>query len=227
MNKLFGDNTKHKVVYYNDTKTYLHNGLYNIENIVKSNMGCPAIKNISNKLYGINTVIPVEVEFGLVDGQPSYKYNIDSKNFKTNDNVHLALNELLYVEQEINTVSLRYDFHTTFVTDSDIDIYIIPSPKVETINCSLTVGSWNIQNWTRPISATYVLDDVSKMGKVKFLFNEPALYVLFNKNIILKEEPLTENAKYYINKIQGISNFIKKPSLYIEKIVKHRPSKLL
>lgn len=203
------------------------------KDIVKINenkFGCPAVGSLNNRMYEVNSMFDLEIEFGLKDNEPYFSYNFPTDIYKDIMEIHKILNyKISTIKSDDKTLTLQIISEFVFVTDDkDLEIITMPSmSNLQTENCRYISGTYYPYAWLRNLNASWLLLDNNKPGYIKLSMEKPMMTFLFNKQINLKEiKPTTEILEYqkYMNEIVTYRNKINK---IFPHVLSKRPKKLL
>lgn len=203
------------------------------KDIVKVNenkFGCPAVGSLNNRMYEVNSMFDLEIEFGLKDNEPYFNYNFPTDIYKDIMEIHKILNyKISTMKSDDKTLTLQIISEFVFVTDDkDLEIITMPSmSNLQTENCRYVSGTYYPYAWLRNLNASWLLLDNNKPGYIKLSMEKPMMTFLFNKPINLKEiKPTKEILEYqkYMNEIVTYRNKINK---IFPHILSKRPKKLL
>lgn len=218
-------------------------GVYTMENsvipkfmykdIVKVNenkFGCPAVGSLNNRMYEVNSMFDVEIEFGFQNNEPYYNYQFPTDVYNDIPEIHNALSytiNTLQSDKSILTLQIVTDW--AFVTDSkDLEIVTLPSlANLQTKNCRFVSGTYYPYGWIRNLNASWLLIDHKKPGKIKLSMNKPMLTFLFNKPINLKEIKPSKKILEYQKYMYEIVTYRNKINKIFPHILSKRPKKLL
>jgi len=230
---LFPKNKLVPVKYIIDTESYtdlktpkgIYPNIYSYDNNKK--LGCPAVLSTDNKLFCVNSPISFDLEFGINNKEPYYKYNYDTKVHTVDDRLHSLIKNCLNMQYFKNTLSIQFLMPYAFITDNkDITVMTLP-PPIEYNNCSYVNGEMYIRNWIRHLNAAFVLTNNDKPATVQFSVDKPLLMFVFNKQIKLEYTELTDKIEKYKKQNLNIVNYRKGILNYYEDIKSRRPKKLL
>tara|TARA_Y100001972_G_C7596685_1_gene299025 strand:- start:301 stop:1002 length:702 start_codon:yes stop_codon:yes gene_type:complete len=189
---------------------------------------CPSVSSIHNRLYYANSILDVDIEFGIKNNQPYYNYNFTDEH-PPSDLMHNLVRKIVHVQPLKNNASVHLQVHSpySFITDvKDIELVNLPI-DVESENCVYVPGGLKPYYWIRNFSSAFLLDDETKQAKVKLRIDKPILSFYFNKPVNLKLIEETEAIKSYREQNAGIVNFRNNLEKYYMNVISRRPKKLL
>lgn len=218
-------------------------GIYFMENdlipkfmekdIVKVNenkFGCPAVGSLNNRMYEVNSMFDLEIEFGLKDNEPYFNYNFPTDTYKDIMEIHKILNyKISTMKSDDKTLTLQIISEFVFVTDDkDLEIITMPSmSNLQTENCRYVSGTYYPYAWLRNLNASWLLLDNNKPGYIKLSMEKPMMTFLFNKPINLKAIKPTEQILEYQKYMNEIVTYRNKINKIFPHILSKRPKKLL
>ena len=189
---------------------------------------CPAVTSIHNRLYYANSILDIDIEFGVKDNQPYYNYNFTNEH-PPSDLMHGLVRRIVHVEalNSNATIHLQVNSPYAFVTDlKNIEVVSLPI-DVETENCVYVAGGLKPYYWVRNLSSAFLLNDKTKIAKVKLRIDKPIFLFYFNQPVNLKLIEETETIKSYKAQSGGIVNFRNNLEKYYMNVISRRPRKLL
>lgn len=203
-----------------------------LQDIVKVNenkFGCPAVGSLNNRIYEINSMFDIEIEFGFKNNEPYYKYNYPLNIYKDNQDVHNTINNITDTLHIQNTLTLQITTGNVFVTDNkNLELIVLPALEyIEVENCRFVSGSFIPYGWLRNINASWELINHNKPGFVKLSMNKPMITFLFNYPINLKEIEPSDKILNYHKYMYGIVNYRNKINKIFPHILSKRPKHLL
>ena len=167
----------------------------------ENKFGCPAVGSLNNRMYEINCMFDIEIEFGFRDNKPYYEYKYPVDIYKDVPDVHNVINNQINTsETDKDTLTLQVLTDHIFVTDNkELEIVILPSlDNVEVENCRYISGTFKPYGWLRNFNASWMLLDNNKPGLVKLSMNKSMTTFLFNMPVNLKvREPTKEILDYH------------------------------
>jgi len=197
--------------------------------INKNEFNCPSVGSMNNRMYEMDSMFDIEIEFGLKNNEPYYNYRFNTDVYKNTIKVHEAIGSLIRVEYDNDIVTLQFITDSIIVTDDkDLELILLPpleTPEIE--NCKFVSGSFYPYAWLRNLNSSYVLSDNSKPGSIKLSMDKPLLTVLFNKPINLKEIKPTNEMFEYHQYMFDIVSYRKKINNIFPFILSKRPKKFL
>lgn len=203
------------------------------KDIVKVNenkFGCPAVGSLNNRMYEINCMFDIEIEFGFRDNKPYYEYKYPVDIYKDVPDVHNVINNQINTsETDKDTLTLQVLTDHIFVTDNkELEIVILPSlDNVEVENCRYISGTFKPYGWLRNFNASWMLLDNNKPGLVKLSMNKSMTTFLFNMPVNLKVIEPTKEILDYHKYMYKIVNYRKKINNIFPFILSKRPKKFL
>jgi hypothetical protein len=225
---LFNNLKKSKVKYFiTPTDNYWHPAVYtDIEKSQPNEVGCPAMKVLSDRLFNINGLMTLDLKFGQDEyNVPYFEYEFDTKEFQVSKENHKSITDMVHVASNNNKASLQHNYGIIFVTDDkDIELTLLGKDGE---NCYFASGAWNIHSWIRAINAAWIIKDVTKPAYVKTKYAEPLVQVLFNKPVEIEQIEPTNDILNYYKYIKEVSFVKKNISALYETIKNKRPKKLL
>ena len=189
---------------------------------------CPSVSSIHNRLYYANSILDIDIEFGIKDNQGYFNYNFTNEH-PPSDLMHNLVRKIVSVESLTSNATVHLQVHSpySFVTDvKDIELVSLPV-NVETENCVYVPGGLKPYYWIRNFSSAFLLNDQTKQAKVKLRIDKPILSFYFNKPVNLKLIEETEVIKFYKAQNHGIVNFRNNLEKYYMNVISRRPRKLL
>jgi len=141
------------------------------KDIVKVNenkFGCPAVGSLNNRMYEVNSMFDLEIEFGLKDNEPYFNYNFPTDIYKDIMEIHKILNyKISTMKSDDKTLTLQIISEFVFVTDDkDLELTVL-DPSCETQNLKFISGGFNIYSWSRGLNVAYSIVDKNKSAKIK------------------------------------------------------------
>ena len=199
----------------------------NLETPNLNKFGCPSIASVNNKIYSANSFVSVEIEFGLKNHEPYYKYILDKKSMQINNDVHTLINSLIVLQYENNAINLQLLAPYAFITDDKELEFTTVMPNMKTENCNYIHGGFKPYYWIRSFNSSWTLKDINKPGKLYFDINNPFISVVFNKSVDLQFMEITDQIQNYLNESFRINNFRKNLYSIYNNALNRRPRKLL
>lgn len=229
--QVFPSLKKTNVGYFYTPDNFLHPSMeQEITKINSNNYGCPAIGGLNNSLFSLNSFLNVDIEFGINNDLPYYKYLIDEKLHSTSNAVHTLIKNICDVQLNDNgQCVLQITTPVVFVTDSkDLQMTILhPQDNVDKTNCVKVIGSFYPYAWLRPINISYVQLNKNKLSTINLSTNNPVLNILFNKRVNLKEIKPNKKILDYMSLSYDIVSYNKNIKSYFKRIHKKRPKRML
>ena len=224
------NNLKKTKVSYTENKQTIPSSLFTHPQPVQTNeVMCPAVQSVSNRLFSCQSFITIEITFSIKNNDVYYEYDFSAKEFQSTPEMHNVIKELFETELVNGKAVLQFTSNLSFITDTkDVEVVCVPSPNVNTTNCSFVSGGFYITNWIRPVNDAFIQIDNTKEAKVKLKFGEPMLYVLFNKPVVLNHLiDIPDHTKKYSYSMFNITRYLKNINKHYSRIKKNRPNKLL
>jgi hypothetical protein len=198
--------------------------------INRNDFGCPAVGGLYNRMYSINSLASVEVEFGMKDKEPYYKYQIDKSVHAVTGLMHDFLTDKLQVlSSSKGTCVLQFATPIMFVTDDkELELTLLqPQHNIEIENAVFVNGGMFPYGWLRAINAAYVQEDSNKPASITFDVNKNMYTILFNKQVSLQEIEPTEKILKYMKYSDKSINYHTNIKKIFPKVFKQRPKRML
>jgi hypothetical protein len=190
-------------------------------------IGCPSVSSVKNKIYSAKSYLTVEIEFGLKDDEPYYKYTLDEKTTQLGQDIHTVMSELCMVQLENDVINFQLLTPYALVTDDKDLEFTTVMPNMQTENCEYIHGGFRPYYWVRNFNSSWTLKNPAKPGKLYFNLNDPMVSIIFNKTVDLSFlEPSNEILKF-INQSFRVNIFRKNLNQSYQNASKRRPKKLL
>lgn len=187
---------------------------------------CPAVATIHSRLYYVNSFLDIDIEFGIKNDDLYYNYYLTKEHPKYQE-MHDFCKEVINITKINGQINLQIKSPYIFVTDSkDVEIVSLP-PNVDCENCVYVPGGLKPYYWLRNLNSAFLLDDETKMAKVKLRIDKPMSLFYFNKPVNLQYMEATEKIKTYAESTNNIVSFRNRLEKYYMNVVNRRPRKLL
>lgn len=208
---------------------YLPSGIFpNVEKYSNKiySTKCPATATIHSRLYYVNSFLDIDIEFGVKNDELYYNYYFTKEHPNFSD-MHDFCKRVIKIDKTKGQINLQIFSPYIFVTDSkDIEIVSLP-PNIDCENCIYVAGGLKPYYWLRNLNAAFLLDDETKIAKVKLRIDKPMCLFYFNKPVNLQYMEATEKIKTYAQSTNNIVAFRNKLEKYYMNVVSRRPRKLL
>jgi hypothetical protein len=198
--------------------------------INNNDYGCPAVGGLWNRMFSLNALASVDVEFGIKDNEPYYNYEIDTSVHTTTKLMHNFLVDKLQVKlSNKGLCTLQFATPIILVTDDkDLEFTLIqPQENIDIENAVFINGGFYPYGWLRVLNSAYVQIDKTKPSKIRFDVDKSMYTVFFNKQVdIGRIEPTKKILEYmkYSDKSINYHTNIKK---IFSKVFKKRPKRML
>ena len=187
---------------------------------------CPAVATIHSRLYYVNSFLDVDIEFGVKNNELHYNYYF-TKEHPNFPDMHDFCKGVIKIAKTKGQINLQIFSPYIFVTDNkDVEIVSLP-PNIDCENCVYVAGGLKPYYWLRNLNAAFLLDDETKIAKVKLRIDKPMSLFYFNKPVNLQYMEATEKIKTYAQSTNNIVAFRNKLEKYYMNVVSRRPRKLL
>ena len=211
--KLFKNIKQTSVQYgiYTDLKA--PNSIYpNIELLNNhSELKCPAVNSISNKIFGVNSFLKAKIEVHYVEDAESlrFRYDFDDSYHPANSTMHQFIKDLIILNTDNGNHTIQILSPYVFLTnDKNLEINTIqPDTKVE--NLEYVMGGFKPYGWARPLNAAYKLIDNNKIGVIHLDVNTIMMKYMFNKPIKLQYVDFNTKQLNFINSCKGAIKYRK------------------
>lgn len=197
--------------------------------LINPKINCPATNSLVNRVYGYKPPVTVNIEFGMENNKPYFKYDFNNSDMKINDFVSDIIFQNIQINVENDRCVFQFLSHLAFVTDSkhDIEMVTYPSDDLELENCNFIVGGFYINKWIRPFNFALIQTNPNKPSYAKLNIDKNCVYVTFSNKVNLTNEPFTESAIKYSKYMHNISAAYNNLIKISNRIIKHRPRRLL
>ncbi len=137
--------------------------------------GCPAAASADKRMYQAYPPFTIDIEFGVNGiGEPFYKYNLEeSEVFFSKDLEKLIQSIIRVTNNRDKFVDLQLMLPYSFITDDkDLEVLTTPPIGMQTENVFYLAGAYKPYGWIRNQNSAWILQDLNKVGKVKFDVNK-------------------------------------------------------
>lgn len=192
--------------------------------------GCPAANSAYKRMYQAYPPFSIDLEFGVNGiGETYFKYNLKDSEVYFSQQLEDVLNSIIRVTNNRDKfVDLQMLLPYSFVTDDkDLEVLTTPPIGMETENVFYLPGAYRPYAWIRNQNSAWVLQDLDKVGKVKFDVNVPCIGYTFNKPVNIELKEITDKIKNYRNQNIGILRYKYKLGDTYKTVLSRRPKKLL
>jgi len=218
-------------------------GTYNLQNDIipkfmykdlipvnENKFGCPAVGSLNKRMYEMNSMFDIEIEFGFNKEKPYFKYKFPTDTYKDVPEVHKVLNyKISTLQSSSDVLTLQFIIDTVFVTDNKkLEIITLPSlDNLKTENCRYVSGTYHPYGWIRNLNASWILINKNKPAYVKLSMDKPLLTFLFNMPVNIKEIKPTQEMLDYHKYMYEIVTYRSKIKKIFPHILSKRPHKFL
>ena len=222
---------KSKVGYFYIDNEHFHKSLEQPFVAINSNeYGCPSVGGLYNRMYSLNSLASIEIEFGIKDNEPYYTYQIDTKVHAVTDLMHeFILDKLVVKLSNKGSCTLQFATPVILVTDDkDLELSLIqPQHNIDIENAVFINGAFYPYGWLRILNAAYVQEDTNKPSRIKFDVNKSMYTVFFNKPVKLNQIEPTEKMLKYLKYSDKSINYHTNIKKIFDKVFKQRPKRML
>ncbi len=190
------------------------------------NAGCPAQSTMHNKLIALYPAVSCEIQVFINNGNPFYKYEIDTTEHTEKEAIHNYLkNNILLESPKDNLLDLQLFLNYAIVTDDkDLEMTTLPPYEMETKLAEYVYGSYNPYSWLRPINSVWYVQHGTVL---KFDRAVPATYLLFNKPVSLSYVANDGKIAKFFEETRNITSYAKQVKKLYPNVLGRRPKKLL
>jgi len=201
-----------------------------LKKINSNEYGCPSIGGLYNRMYSLNALASVEVEFGVRDGEAYYEYEIDTKVHQATELMHNFLNDKLQVRlSNKGSCTLQFATPIIFVTDDkDLELTLLqPQHNIDIDNAVFINGGFYPYGWLRILNAAYVQEDINKPSKIKFDVDKEMYTIFLNKQVNLFEINPNKKILDYLEYSDRAINYHSNIKKIFKRVIKQRPKRML
>lgn len=192
--------------------------------------GCPAAASADKRMYQAYPPFTIDIEFGVNGiGEPFYRYNLeDSEVFFSKDLEKLIQSIIRVTNNRDKFVDLQLMLPYSFITDDkNLEVLTTPPIGMQTENVFYLAGAYKPYGWIRNQNSAWILQDLNKVGKVKFDVNVPCIGYTFNKPVNIELQNITDKIKNFRNQNMRILQYKYKLGNTYKTVLSRRPKKLL
>jgi hypothetical protein len=203
----------------------------NIEKLpTEKRSGCPAASSADKRMYQAYPPFTLDLEFGVNGiGEPFFRYNIEDSEVYFSEQLEDLLQSLIRVTNNRGKfVDMQMQLPYCFITD-DKDLEVITTPPIgmQTENVFYLPGAYKPYGWIRNQNSAWVLQDLDKVGRVKFDVNVPCIGYTFNKRVNVELKDISDDIKKFSGQNTGILRYKFKLGDTYKTVLSRRPKKLL
>lgn len=189
---------------------------------------CPSVGSVDKTLYYVNSPLTFEIEFGLRDNEPYYRYIFDDTETQDNEFVSAWLKKTLAIQRTGDIVDLQLILPYAFITDDkNLFVQTLPPFNIMHENCYYVTGGLKPSNWIRNLNSAWVVTDNNKPARIGFDSKLPCMLYHFNNPVNLEYTEKTNDINNYLEQNRYLTAYKLKQKKLIESITSRRPKKLL
>ena len=192
--------------------------------------GCPAVGSADKRMYQAYPPFTIDIEFGVNGiGEPFFRYNLKESEVYFSEDLEKFLQSLIRVTNNKDKfVDLQFMLPYSFISDDkDLEVLTAPPIGMQTENVFYLPGAYRPYGWVRSQNSTWVLQDLTKTGRIKFDVNVPCIGYIFDRPVNIELKELTNEIKNFRNQNMGILQYKHKLGDIYKTVLSRRPKKLL
>lgn len=192
--------------------------------------GCPAANSANKRMYHAYPPFTFDLEFGVNGiGEPYFKYTLEDSEVYPSEQLQELIQSLIRVTNNRDKfVDLQLQLPYCFITDDEeLEVLTTPPIGMQTENVFYLPGAYRPYGWIRNQNSAWVLQDLNKVGKVKFDVNVPCIGYTFNKPVNIELKEITNKIKNYRSQNMGILKYKFKLGDTYKTVLSRRPKRLL